>query len=124
VEKVRKLPDRGGSSGNGKSLAGSTRQIPPPGGGLEQGPEAVNISEADYLKFIVSKLNERLIVVEKAKITAEENLIKALRENVDLRAEKLNIENLRLYRQIRINIGDKVVQTPEGGRIIRGGGDR
>jgi hypothetical protein len=87
---------------------------PPPRGGHKN----IKISEAQYLRFVLTQANEELIKTQKAKLDSDEKTLEVSRENLVLQTALHTQEKRKLFVKLGINHGDKVIQGGPGEYII------
>jgi hypothetical protein len=138
--RIKKFPPRKGgvAPDNGKSLPNpgeepekKTEPLPPPGG--EAGPkrpggdskhrkhgrQVIDITEVTFLRFEATKLKEQMITMERSKLKAEERLVKVSQDLLELRAKNHDAESLKIYKSLGIEVGDKLLETDKGYKIVR-----
>lgn len=86
------------------------------------GPQKIPISEVDYLKFRITKLNEEILKLQDQKLAADEEVVKVTKENVGLRRRLTLAETQRTYDEVGIVSGDQVLPDGDGFVIVRPSG--
>lgn len=77
----------------------------------------IDIDEVAFLKFRLSKMAEKIVELQEAKITSDEMILKLSRENLELKKRNSEQETLKTYELLGIQTGDRVVQM-EGSYVI------
>jgi len=94
------------------------RQMPniPPQNPTE---DRINLTEVQYLKFRLTKANEELIYVKEQKLASDEQIVGLSKQNLELQKSMSLTETGKVYDEVGIVPGDRVIQEGDKFLIVR-----
>lgn len=88
-----------------------------PGIPAPPGSVTTEMTEADGLKFRLTKMEEAVLKVQEEKLTADEQILKLMKENLDLRKQINLMKTSLVYKEVGIEARDQV--TMKDGKFYR-----